>query len=88
MGVSRLGKAEYLKIDRKHYEEKLQSLGLTNATLLAACKRFREARNDLVHEKAMDTSEPTEAKIHVAQNEARDALSFVKHVAELASKAP
>lgn len=83
VGVRRLGKSEYMKIDRKCYEEKLQSMGLTDSELLATCKRFREVRNDLVHEKAMEVFEVTEAKFHIAQRQARDALSFVKQVAEL-----
>jgi len=83
VGVSRLGKIDYLKIDRNHSEEKLRCLGLTDSELLATCKRFREARNDLVHEKAMEVAEITEGQFYFAQREARNAVSFVKRVTEL-----
>ena len=39
VGVGQFGKVEYMKIDRKHYEEKLQALGVTDIKLLATCKR-------------------------------------------------
>jgi hypothetical protein len=52
VGRERLGPELYKKIDRAHttYEEKLRLLGVSGSDLLAACKRFCEARNDLMHE--------------------------------------
>jgi len=88
VGVARLGKSEYLKIERNHYEPKLQLLGLSDPHLLASCKKFRVARNDLVHEKATDISAMSVGETHVAQTEAINAVSFVKAVAELLRKAP
>jgi len=40
-------------------------------------------RNDLVHEKAMEIAEKAEGEFYLAQREARNAISFVKRVAEL-----
>lgn len=87
-GVARLGKDEYLKIERKHYELKLQHLGFSDPQLLASCKKFRDARNDLVHEKATEISGMSVGENHVAQTEAKNAVSFVKAVAELLREVP
>ena len=83
VGVERLGKDEYIKIDRKHYEEKLRALGITDPEILATCKRFRDARNDLVHEKALEPHEIETGRFHMAQREADVGVSFVKVVARL-----
>lgn len=88
VGVQRLGKAEYLKIDRKFYEEKLRALGVTDHENLAVCKRFREARNDLVHEKAVDVNALTSSELRYAQEEATVALSFVRSISELLRHVP
>ena len=88
VGISRIGKTEYLKIDQKHYEEKLKKLGLTDSELLDTCKRFRKVRNDLVHEKALESAEMIEGEFFFAQREARNAVSFVKRVAALLRHIP
>jgi hypothetical protein len=80
VGTQRLGLAAYEKIERKHYEVKLQALGITDQDTIAACKRFREARNDIVHEKARQPVPDRVGKLHVAQHEAEHALSFVARV--------
>lgn len=83
VGVERLGKDEYMKIDRKCYEEKLHALGVFDIETLATCKRFREARKDLVHEKAVGPYEMEKCTFRAAQCEAEIAVSFVKSIAGL-----
>ncbi len=81
VGIQRLGKREYLKIDRKKYEEKLLALGICDQELLSAGKRFREARNDLVHEKAVAIQEINASELKKAQHEAEVGVAFVRSVA-------
>src|SRR6516165_7253703 len=52
VGVKKFGRDEYdKKYDRKKsYEDKLRLFGVTDETLLAEAKHFREMRRDLVHE--------------------------------------
>ena len=82
-GIKRLGEPAYNKIDRKSYEEKLIALGITDSKLLAACKRFRTARNELVHEKAFQESEPWAAQI-----EARKAIDLIGQITRLLKEKP
>lgn len=77
-GTKRLGSSYP---EREPYEAKLKALGLFDLDLLAACSRFRQARNDLVHEKAARSSEPLEFR--VAQEEAIHAVAFVEQVMRL-----
>jgi hypothetical protein len=84
VGMDKLGKDEYMKIDRKHYEEKLRVLGVTDTETLTTCKRFREARNDLVHEKAIEPHVGVDGTtFHTAQREAEIGVSFVRSIASL-----
>ncbi len=84
VGMDKLGKDEYMKIDRKHYEEKLRVLGVTDTETLTTCKRFREARNDLVHEKAIEPHAGVDGTtFHTAQREAEIGVSFVRSIASL-----
>ncbi len=80
-GLGQLGKEEYMKIDRKSYEEKLKALGVTDVETLATCKRFREARNDLVHEKAIEPLTFEGTAFRTAQREAEIAVTFVRSIA-------
>lgn len=81
VGVSRLGKAQYMRMERKTYEKKLSALGVIDAGLLRNCERFREARNDLVHEKAVEPHELDASSLRTAQQEASHAVAFVKSAA-------
>jgi len=81
VGTQRLGKNAYLKIDRKKYEEKLVDLGIRDLELLSNCTRFREARNDLVHEKAVEIEKFGAAQLRNAQEEAKIGVEFVRSVA-------
>lgn len=75
------------KIDRRFtYEEKLRLLGVNDERDLASCTRFRESRNDLIHEKALDFEAPRPVKkirkkeTRVAQDEAAFGVAFVKSI--------
>lgn len=54
IGRAKLGEPVYEKIERKTYEVKLRRLGIDDQGVLASCTRFRQARNDLIHEKPVD----------------------------------
>ncbi len=92
VGVTEFGKNKYLNnIDRGCYENKLQHLGISDAKTLSDCKRFRAARKDVVHEKAVkaaDIKRQGGSKILWAQKEAEHGMLFVKRVAALLKKAP
>jgi hypothetical protein len=89
VGNARLGKALYNKIDRQTtYEEKLSLLGVYDPTALASCKRFREARNDLMHEKVVDVEALMTAQIRNAQEEAVFGIEFVKFIGSKLQPAP
>lgn len=75
VGTERLGPEGYKKIERKTYQEKLKRLGVEDKALLANCRRFREARNELVHEKAFDS-----VSYRIAQDEAAHAIEVVRSV--------
>ncbi len=81
-GVQQLGKAVYDKdkIDRKVYEDKLKTLGITDPQILAAFKHFRTVRNELVHEKAFQQSE---SDFWFAQEEAHKAIDLIDRVTKL-----
>jgi hypothetical protein len=88
-GVKRFGRRKYnKKYDKKSYEDKLQLFGMTDETLLTEAAHFREMRRDLVHEKAVEVGDLMADAIHVAQDEAKKAVSLVKKVAEKLAKVP
>ncbi|MGU7773742.1 hypothetical protein ACV229_26610 [Burkholderia sp. MR1-5-21] len=72
------GRDEALKIDRKIYEDRLRKLGITDSDLLDRVTLFREARKDLVHEKALLSSNLGVEPIRLAQEEADRAISLVR----------
>lgn len=82
VGRERLGPELYKKIDRAHttYEEKLRLLGVSSSDLLAACKRFREARNDLMHEKPVHLESQDPGEWRTAQDEASFAIETVRAI--------
>ena len=57
------------------YETKLKKLG-ASSDLIEAGRQFREVRNAVIHEKSSERSE-----LRIAQNEARQAITFVEQVA-------
>ncbi|MFB3091860.1 MAG: hypothetical protein ACE1ZD_01530, partial [Dehalococcoidia bacterium] len=89
VGTDKLGKDEYMKIDRKTYEEKLRALGVTDTETLTTCRRFREARKDLVHEKAIELHAGVGGTtFRTAQREAKIGVSFVRSIASLLRATP
>jgi hypothetical protein len=86
IGRARLGKA--------FYDEKLKVLGVNDERDLASCKRFRETRNNLIHEKALDfealrpDKKIRKKEIRVAQEEASLAVDFVKSIGSKLQPAP
>lgn len=75
-GCRSMGEDKYRAIDKKKYEERLPEFGIKDPQLIASAKRFREARKDLVHEKA--TVKPD--TLYWAQDEARHAVDFIDRV--------
>jgi hypothetical protein len=81
LGNERLGKDLYKKLDRNtNYEEKLRILGLTDSDLLKRCVRFREVRNDLIHEKSIDLESLGKSKAYKGQEEANLAVNFIRDI--------
>ncbi len=78
---------KFLKdFDRMTYEKKLEMMSITDQELLAACKRFRDSRNDLIHEKALFFEESGKL-VHgsvgppsSAQEDANDAIVLIDRV--------
>ena len=83
VGVGKLGKEGYKKIDHKIYEDKLKVLGVTGAETLKTCEKVRKARNDLVHEKAINPQAADKATFREAQREAEIAVAFVRSITDL-----
>ena len=74
--VERYGKDGLKQFDQKVYEQKLEVLGITDEGFLERVKRFRDTRNDIIHEKAhLDSGEYKKAQI-----EAHDAYRLIKAV--------
>jgi hypothetical protein len=81
-GCRRLGKATCKKIwkrPRCTYEKKLRILGVRDEKLLEACKRFRQSRNNLIHEKSVELGQKS-PRFRMAQEEATHAFAFIKQV--------
>lgn len=76
------------KIDRMNYEKRLPKLGITDAALIEQAKRFREARKDLVHEKAVEPIELGSQQIYTAQKVAAEAFSLVSTIKSILHVAP
>jgi hypothetical protein len=76
----RLGRRDALRIDRSPYEERLKTLGITDADLHNRIKAFREARRDLVHEKAIEIADAGDQAMHVAQDTADSAMSLLQDI--------
>lgn len=78
--LERLGKVKAAKVDRLPHEERLQHLGVTDVGLLGRVAEFREARKELVHEKAIGISELGGQTIRAAQREADRAIALIKEL--------
>lgn len=62
--------------DRKSYEAKLQLLGCNDESIIKLCKYYREARREVIHEKAYLDQDSHRA----AQKEAEKAIELVDKV--------
>ena len=70
--AKRSGVEKAEELDRKKYEKKLQYLGVNDQSIISQVTDFREARNEMVHEKAYaDTGD-----IKTAQGEAEKAYNL------------
>lgn len=76
----RFARPDALKFDRLPYEERLKRLGITDPDLHNKIKAFREARRDLVHEKAVETANVEDQVMHVAQDTADSAMSLLQDI--------
>jgi len=75
--VERKGLDIFMKYDRnKTYEDKLQLLGCDDQSILGMCRHYRDARREVVHEKAHLDNE----KYRVAQKEAAYAMDLINKI--------
>jgi hypothetical protein len=84
-----LGKSQYEKRVTEvssRYEHQLAvlfaKLGIEDDQLVADSKRFREARKEVMHEKAIPVEELGKKGVRLAQKEAANALSVANRVVE------
>jgi len=66
----------FREYDFKSYEEKLQLLGCDDQSILDICKQFREARKEIVHEKAFINAD----SLRIAQKEADVAIELIDKI--------
>lgn len=78
---------KFLKcFEKMTYEEKLEALGINDKKLLEDCKAFREARNDLIHEKPIiveSTNVPTSSRkmrFGTAQEDAEKGIFLIERI--------
>lgn len=76
--VKQCGVEVFRKYDRKSYEEKLNLLGCSDESITDLCRKYRDARRRVVHEKAYLDNDYF---LHVAQNEAEVAIELINKVA-------
>lgn len=76
----KLGRAEALKADRLPHEERLKILGITDTALLSRVITFREARKDLVHEKAVELRDSAVQSMRTAQDDAESAIALMRDI--------
>lgn len=81
VGSRRLGVQGYERIDKSTYEDKLKALGVADPGVVLDCKRFRETRRDLMHEKAYHPRFGRE--LRVAQEEAVHAVALVERLRDI-----
>lgn len=77
---SRLGRVEALTVDRLPHEERLKILGITDSVVLGRVQEFREARKDLVHEKAVEITEIGGQAIRAVQSSVDSAMELIREI--------
>jgi len=66
----------YKQYDHKTYEDKLKLLGCDDETIMKLCEHFRNARREIVHEKAhLD-----QKSLRIAQDEAKKSMELIDKV--------
>ena len=78
--LDRLGDEKSSKVDRLEHEKRLEALGITDAALLNRVAAFREARKDLMHEKAIELSSLAGTPIRKAQSTADSAIALMRDI--------
>lgn len=73
----KLSKTQAVEIDGRKYEERLPEIGINDQPLIDGAKALREARKDLVHEKAITQAEMKSATVRFAQKSASEAVTFI-----------
>ena len=74
--VEQKGLDTFNEYDRKIYEDKLRLLGCDDQPILVLCKQFREARKEIVHEKAYINAD----SLRIAQKEADVAIDLIDKI--------
>ncbi len=74
--VKQYGLEVFEKYDHKPYEEKLKLLGCSDQSITDLCKKYRDARKEVVHEKAYLNNDYFRA----AQKEAEVAIELINKV--------
>lgn len=74
--VNRKGIEIFEEYDRKTYEDKLLLLGCNDQSILEECAHYRDARREVVHEKAHINKK----NIRVAQKEATSAMNLIQKI--------
>lgn len=88
-GTQLMGARWRKEFDRKTYEVKLASLGVTDQSLIQSAERLRKVRKDLVHEKATPVAKlGAMSNTYWAQEEAAAAISFIREVSVALNNAP
>jgi hypothetical protein len=75
--VKKYGLEVFKEYDRKPYEEKIKLLGCSDQSIIELCKKYRDARREIVHEKAYLNND---AFLRAAQEEAEIAIELVNKV--------
>jgi len=74
--VKKYGLEVFKEYDRKPYEEKIKLLGCSDLSIIELCKKYRDLRREIVHEKAYLDNDSFRA----AQEDAEIAIKLINKV--------
>lgn len=80
VALKKFPEGEARKIDRLPYEERLRVLGIADRALLDGAQTLREARKELVHEKALSPAALESVTFGYAQEMADHAWGFINQL--------
>jgi hypothetical protein len=81
--IAKFGSApDYAWDNRQIYEEKLKSLGIVDSAVLSDCTEFREARNDVMHEKPIVMGQTKPSPRGTAQDAASVGIRLIRSLSE------